>query len=90
LKRKSRIKVEGAKEDYTEVEMKRKRELEKVSEISSVIEELSMMAKLKPGDNHDATHIPTKTFLHVCNLVIQILGWFFLCTSYSHSVFLSQ
>ncbi|KAE8100454.1 hypothetical protein FH972_018350 [Carpinus fangiana] len=53
--------------------MKRKRELEKVSEINSAIEELSMMAKLKPGDNHDAAHIPTKTFLHVCNLVIQIL-----------------
>ncbi|XP_059454271.1 glycolipid transfer protein 3-like isoform X2 [Corylus avellana] len=53
--------------------MKRKRELEKVSEIRSAIEELSMMVKLKPGDNHDAAHIPTKPFLHVCNLVIQIL-----------------
>jgi len=73
LKRKSRIKVEGAKEDYTEVEMKRQRELEKVSEVRSAIEELSMMVKIKPGDNHDAAHIPTKPFLHFCNLVIQVL-----------------
>jgi hypothetical protein len=77
--------VEGAKEDYTEVEMKRKRELEKVSEIKSAIEELSVMVRLKPGDNHDAAYIPTKPFLHVCNSVLQVLGWFFLCTSLSLS-----
>ena len=55
--------------------MKRRREMEKGSEIRSAIEELSMMVKLKPGDNHDAAgHIPTKPFLYVCNLVIQVLG----------------
>ncbi|XP_062159146.1 glycolipid transfer protein 3-like isoform X3 [Alnus glutinosa] len=53
--------------------MKRKRELEKVSEIKSAIEELSVMVRLKPGDNHDAAHIPTKPFLHVCNSVLQVL-----------------
>uniref|UniRef100_A0A2N9E869 Glycolipid transfer protein domain-containing protein n=1 Tax=Fagus sylvatica TaxID=28930 RepID=A0A2N9E869_FAGSY len=54
--------------------MKRRREMEKGSEIRSAIEELSMMVKLKPGDNHDAAgHIPTKPFLYVCNLVIQVL-----------------
>ncbi|XP_040995905.1 glycolipid transfer protein 3-like isoform X1 [Juglans microcarpa x Juglans regia] len=54
--------------------MKRKREMEKGSEISSAIEELTLMVKvLKPGDDHDAAHIPTKPFLYVCNLVIQVL-----------------
>ena len=55
--------------------MKRRREMEKGSEIKSAIEELSMMVKLKPGDNHDAAaHIPTKPFLYVCNLFVQVLG----------------
>ncbi|KAK7838587.1 glycolipid transfer protein 3 isoform X1 [Quercus suber] len=54
--------------------MKRRREMEKGSEIKSAIEELSMMAKLKPSDNHDAAaHIPTKPFLYVCNLFVQVL-----------------
>ncbi|XP_011027367.1 PREDICTED: pleckstrin homology domain-containing family A member 8-like isoform X2 [Populus euphratica] len=56
--------------------MKRTREIEKGSEIKSAIEELSMLIKLKPtGDNHDKTtvHIPTRPFIYVCNLVIQVL-----------------
>ncbi|KAG6674015.1 hypothetical protein I3843_15G019600 [Carya illinoinensis] len=54
--------------------MKRRREMEKGSEIRSAIEELTLMVKvIKPGDNHDASHIPTKPFLYVCNLVIQVL-----------------
>ena len=49
--------------------------MEKGSEIKSAIEELSMMVKLKPSDNHDAAaHIPTKPFLYVCNLFVQVLG----------------
>ncbi|CAK7346824.1 unnamed protein product [Dovyalis caffra] len=50
--------------------------MEKGSEIKSSIEELSMLIKLKPtGDNHDSTtvHIPTRPFLYLCNLVIQVL-----------------
>ncbi|KAG6776162.1 glycolipid transfer protein 3-like isoform X1 [Populus alba x Populus x berolinensis] len=57
--------------------MKRTREMEKGSEIKSAIEELSMLIELKPtGDNLDRTatvHIPTRPFLNVCNLVIQVL-----------------
>ncbi|KAJ6335816.1 hypothetical protein OIU77_025708 [Salix suchowensis] len=56
--------------------MKRAREIEKGSEIKSAIEELSVLIKLKPaGDNHDRTtvHIPTRPFIYVCNLVIQVL-----------------
>ncbi|KAK9270613.1 hypothetical protein L1049_026195 [Liquidambar formosana] len=68
--------------------MKRRREAEKASEIRSAIEELSVVVKIKPADGHDAAHIhhddaaqihhdaaqiPTKTFLSVCNLVVQIL-----------------
>lgn len=49
--------------------------MEKGSEIKSAIEELSMMVKLKPSDNQDAAaHIPTKPFLYVCNLFVQVLG----------------
>lgn len=51
--------------------------MEKGSEIKSAIEELSMLIELKPtGDNLDKTatvHIPTRPFLNVCNLVIQVL-----------------
>ena len=57
--------------------MKRAREIEKGSEIKSATEELSMLIKLKPTvDNHDGTtvHIPTRPFIYVCNLVIQVLG----------------
>ncbi|XWS25004.1 hypothetical protein CRYUN_Cryun27aG0033400 [Craigia yunnanensis] len=53
--------------------MKRKREMEKRSELSSAIEELSMLAKVQPGDNLDAAHIPTKPFLYVCTLILQVL-----------------
>ncbi|KAL7245981.1 hypothetical protein ACSBR2_001169 [Camellia fascicularis] len=57
--------------------MKRRREMEKGSELRSAIEELSMVVvKVKPGgdDHNDAVaHIPTKPFLFVCNLVIQVL-----------------
>lgn len=68
--------------------MKRRREMEKGSEIRSAIEELTLMVKvIKPGDNHDASHIPTKPFLYVCNLVIQVLGWsFYLHLSLSLSI----
>ncbi|XP_057490903.1 glycolipid transfer protein 3-like [Actinidia eriantha] len=59
--------------------MKRRREMENGSEIRSAIEELSvaMVVKVKPGivgdhDDDDA-HIPTKPFLFVCNLVLQVL-----------------
>ncbi|XP_028104106.1 glycolipid transfer protein 3-like isoform X2 [Camellia sinensis] len=57
--------------------MKRRREMEKGSELRSAIEELSMVVvKVKPGgdDHNDAVaHIPTQPFLFVCNLVIQVL-----------------
>ncbi|GAV58816.1 GLTP domain-containing protein, partial [Cephalotus follicularis] len=54
-------------------EMKRMREMEK-SELKSAIEELSMMIQLRPADNkHDGAHVPTRPFLHVCDLVIQVL-----------------
>uniref|UniRef100_A0A2P2LLY6 Uncharacterized protein MANES_02G176100 n=1 Tax=Rhizophora mucronata TaxID=61149 RepID=A0A2P2LLY6_RHIMU len=55
--------------------MKRRRDyMEKGSELKSASEEISMFIKLKPGDNHDAAYIPTRPILHVCNLVIQVLG----------------
>ncbi|XP_059630545.1 glycolipid transfer protein 3 [Cornus florida] len=56
--------------------MKRRREMEKGSEIRSAIEELSMvLVKVQPAgvDVDDATYIPTKPFLFVCNLVLQVL-----------------
>ncbi|KAL5560401.1 hypothetical protein UlMin_036612 [Ulmus minor] len=54
--------------------MKRKREIEKGSEIRSAIEELTMLVKLKPSDNPDASYIlPTMPFLSICNLVLQVL-----------------
>lgn len=59
--------------------MKRKREIES-TEIRSAIEELSMLAKLKPGhdNNHeDALHIPTMIFISICNFVLQVSGLFF-------------
>ena len=57
-------------------EMKRSRDMEKSSEISSAIEELSMLVIVKPGGNHEAAHIPTKPFLSLCYLVLQVLGGF--------------
>ncbi|OMO58767.1 hypothetical protein COLO4_34391 [Corchorus olitorius] len=55
--------------------MKRKRETEKRTELSSAIEELSMLAKvdISAGENLTTTHIPTKPFLHVCTLILQVL-----------------
>ncbi|OMO94396.1 hypothetical protein CCACVL1_06030 [Corchorus capsularis] len=55
--------------------MKRKRETEKRTELSSAIEELSMLAKvdIPAGENLTTTHIPTKPFLHVCTLILQVL-----------------
>ncbi|XP_022753656.1 glycolipid transfer protein 3-like isoform X2 [Durio zibethinus] len=53
--------------------MKRKRETETRSELRSAIEELSILAKVQPSDNHTAIHIPTKPFLHVCTLILQVL-----------------
>ncbi|KAK7385046.1 hypothetical protein VNO78_30753 [Psophocarpus tetragonolobus] len=51
-----------------------RREMEKRSEIGSAIEELSMIAIVKPGENHhDSADIPTKPFLSVCYLVLQVL-----------------
>lgn len=72
--------------------MKRSRETEKRSEINSAIEELSMLVIVKPGvvggNNHEAVaaasasaHIPTKPFLSLCYLVLQVLGAFSLTPS---------
>ncbi|KAK8552331.1 hypothetical protein V6N13_120741 [Hibiscus sabdariffa] len=52
--------------------------METKSEIRSAIEELSMLTKAQPaaaaGDvNLDLAHIPTKPFLHVCTLILQVL-----------------
>ncbi|KAE9608915.1 hypothetical protein Lal_00020385 [Lupinus albus] len=47
--------------------------MEKNSEISSAIEEVSMMVIVKPGGNHETAHIPTKPFLSLCYLVLQVL-----------------
>ncbi|XP_038701103.1 glycolipid transfer protein 3-like isoform X2 [Tripterygium wilfordii] len=55
--------------------MKRTREVERRSEIKCSIEELSIFVKLNPpvGDNYDSAHIPTKSFLCICNLLLQVL-----------------
>lgn len=53
--------------------MKRKREMEKESEMRSATAELSVLAKFKPVD-HAATDIPIKPFLSICNLILQFLG----------------
>ncbi|CAL5206591.1 unnamed protein product [Lathyrus oleraceus] len=51
-----------------------KREMEKKSEISCVIEELSMVVIVKPSEeNHEAAHIPTKPFLSLCYFVLHVL-----------------
>ncbi|KDP43034.1 hypothetical protein JCGZ_25220 [Jatropha curcas] len=50
--------------------------MERGSEIKSAIEELSLLIQLKnSGDNHhlEVSSIPTRPFLYVCNLVIQVL-----------------
>ncbi|CAJ1974310.1 unnamed protein product [Sphenostylis stenocarpa] len=53
--------------------MKRSRDMEKRSEINSAIEELSLLAIVKPGGNHETAHIPTKPFLSLCYMVLQVL-----------------
>ncbi|RDX70218.1 Glycolipid transfer protein 2, partial [Mucuna pruriens] len=50
-----------------------RREMEKRSEIGSAIEELSSMAIVKPSENHESAHIPTKPFLSLCYSVLQVL-----------------
>jgi len=53
-----------------------KREImEKKSEITCVIEELSMVVIVKPTEeNHEIAHIPTKPFLSICYSVLHVLG----------------
>ncbi|WCJ43413.1 Glycolipid transfer protein (GLTP) family protein [Euphorbia peplus] len=54
--------------------MKRTREMDKSSEIKSAIEELTLMIQLKKHGAEDAAHyIPTRQFLYICNLVLQVL-----------------
>ncbi|XP_027149590.1 glycolipid transfer protein 3-like isoform X1 [Coffea eugenioides] len=58
--------------------MKRRRELEMGSEIRSAIDELSMVVlKVKPAggpeQHNTCAYIPTKPFLSVCNLLLQVL-----------------
>ncbi|KAL2339670.1 hypothetical protein Fmac_007610 [Flemingia macrophylla] len=53
--------------------MKRSREMKKISEINSAIEELSMLAVVKPGGNHEIAHISTRPFLSLCYFVLQVL-----------------
>lgn len=59
-------------------EMKRSRDTEKKSEINSAIEELSVLVIVKPGKNHETAHIPTKPFLSLCYMILQVLGWYYL------------
>ncbi|KAK4774812.1 hypothetical protein SAY86_009747 [Trapa natans] len=64
---------------------KRRREMENITtEIRSAIEELSVMVKLKPVQEHDdddddhhhhlsTPNIPTRPFLSICSVVVQVL-----------------
>lgn len=47
--------------------------MKKSSEINSAIEELSMLAVVKPGGNHEIAHIPTRPFLSLCYFILQVL-----------------
>ncbi|OIW17062.1 hypothetical protein TanjilG_15645 [Lupinus angustifolius] len=49
------------------------REMEKNSEISSAIEELSKVVIIKHGENHEFVLIPTKPFISLCYLLLQVL-----------------
>ncbi|KAI6691078.1 hypothetical protein NL676_027906 [Syzygium grande] len=72
-------------EEDANVGIKRRRKMEGGSEIKSAIEELSLMFKLKPvvtrarnGEEKDeprdeAFHVPTRAFLSLCNLVLEVL-----------------
>ena len=50
------------------------------SELRSAIEELTLLARLKPNNNDDdhrnpcEAKIPTMPFLSICNSVLQVLG----------------
>ncbi|XP_065847764.1 glycolipid transfer protein 3-like isoform X2 [Euphorbia lathyris] len=55
------------------LEMKRTREIDRSSEIKSAIEEVSLMIQLKKNCVDEAHYIPTRQFLYICNLVIQVL-----------------
>ncbi|XP_028786318.1 glycolipid transfer protein 2-like [Neltuma alba] len=55
------------------MKQKKSTEIRSSSEISSAIEELSVLVLVKPGDNHEAALIPTKPFLSLCYLVLQVL-----------------
>ncbi|KAK3426234.1 hypothetical protein EUGRSUZ_F02730 [Eucalyptus grandis] len=69
----------------TEVGIKKRRKMERRSEIKSAIEELSLMVKLKPvvtrarnGDEKDeprddAFHVPTRLFLSLCGVILEVL-----------------
>lgn len=77
---------EEEEEEDADVGIKRRRKMEGGSEIKSAIEELSLMFKLKPvvtrarnGEEKDeprdeAFHVPTRAFLSLCNLVLEVLG----------------
>ncbi|XP_022141722.1 glycolipid transfer protein 3-like [Momordica charantia] len=52
--------------------MKRKREVDKESEMMSATSELCKLAKFKAVDQA-ASHIPTKPFLSLCNWILQFL-----------------
>jgi len=78
--------VEEEREEDTEVGIKKRRKMERRSEIKSAIEELSLMVKLKPvvtrarnGDEKDeprddAFHVPTRLFLSLCSVILEVLG----------------
>ncbi|XP_065882245.1 LOW QUALITY PROTEIN: glycolipid transfer protein 3 [Euphorbia lathyris] len=53
--------------------MKRTREMDRSSEIKSAIEEVPLMIQLKKNGADEAHYIPTRQFLYICNLVIQVL-----------------
>lgn len=68
------IKEQKERERRKLVEMKSsRRDMEKRSEISCAIEELSVVVIVK---NHESPHIPIKPFLSICYLVLQVLGEF--------------
>ncbi|KAK4277503.1 hypothetical protein QN277_015494 [Acacia crassicarpa] len=55
------------------MKQKKSTEIRSSSEIISAIEELSVLVLVKPGDNHEAALIPTKPFLSLCYLILQVL-----------------
>lgn len=65
--------------------MKRKREVDKESEMMSATSELCKLAKFKAVDQA-ASHIPTKPFLSLCNWILQFLGTCFFSVFFSVAV----